>query len=176
MHKKFGILLRAFAVRLSVLSKSSRISFGASIYIHPGARLHIGRNVRIGKDCVISLLPGACLTIGDGCIINCGSYIYVQDSIEIGSNTRVAHYCSIVDHDYDIRNKLGLSEAPKISAPIVIGREVWLGAYVMVLKGVCIGDGSVVGAKTLVSKSVPGRSIAYCRQCAELTVKDIDAS
>lgn len=176
MLKKLIIILRAFAVRLVCLSKGSRISFGAVVYIHPGAHLSIGRNVRIGKDCVISLLPGACLTIQDGCIINRGSYIYVQDRIYIGPNTRVAHYCSIVDHDYDFRRRVGLHEAPKISAPIEIGSNVWLGAYVMVLKGVQIGDGAVVGAKALVSKSVPSQSIAYCRQCAELTIKEIDAS
>lgn len=174
MLRKLEIILRAFAIRVVGVARGCRISFGATIYIGRGAELRFGRGVRIGRGCVISVLPGAKLTIHDRCIINNGSYIYVQDQVDIGPNTRIAHYCSIVDHDYDVRKNVDLQEAPKISAPIVIGGNVWLGAYVMVLKGVCIGDGAVVGAKALVSKSIPGRSIAYCRQCSQLTVKSID--
>jgi len=38
---------------------------------------------------------------------------------------------------------------------ITIGSDVWLGCHVVVLKGVCIGDGAVVGAGAVVTKSVP---------------------
>jgi acetyltransferase-like isoleucine patch superfamily enzyme len=174
MHSKLEIILRAFAIRIVGMARGCRISFGATIYIGRGAALRLGRGVRIGRGCVISVLPGAKLTIHDGSIINNGTYVYVQKQVDIGPNTRIAHYCSIVDHDYDFRRNMDLHEAPKNSAPIVIGRNVWLGAYVMVLKGVCIGDGTVVGAKALVSKSIPCLSIAYCRQCSELTVKSIE--
>lgn len=176
MLGKLEIILRALAVRIIGLAKRCRISFWATFYIGRGAEFRIGRGVRIGKGCVISILPGAKLTIHDGCIINNGSYIYVQDRVDIGPNTRIAHYCSIVDHDYDFRQNVDLHEAPKVSAPVAIGSNVWLGAYVMVLKGVRIGDGAVVGAKALVSKSIPDRSVAYCRPCSELTIKSMDAS
>jgi len=174
MLSKLEILARAFAIRIIGVSRGCRISFGAEIYICRGAQFHFGHNVRIGRGCVISILPGGRLTIHDNCIINNGTYVYVQDQVAVGPNTRIAHYCSIVDHDYDFRNHLSPYNAPKVSSPITIGSNVWLGAYVMVLKGVDIGDGAVVGAKALVCKSIPGRSIAYCRQCSELTIKSID--
>jgi acetyltransferase-like isoleucine patch superfamily enzyme len=174
MIGKLAIVARGWALRAAVLFRGSRISFGATVYIHRGATLNIGRVVRIGKGGVISVLPGATLTIHDGCTINNGSYIYVNDRVDIGANTLVAHYCSIVDHDYDFRNHSVLSDAFKRSAPIAIGSNVWLGAYVMVLKGVRIGDGAVVGAKALVSTSIPERSIAYSRACSELTIKGIE--
>jgi acetyltransferase-like isoleucine patch superfamily enzyme len=175
MIRKPGIIWRALAMRAAALAKCSRIAFGATIYIHRGAVFRIGRGVRIGKGTLISVLPGATLMIHDGCIINNGSYIQVQDRVEIGQNTRIAHYCSIVDHDYDFRESAVLNDSSKTSAPIVIGSNVWLGAYVMLLKGVRIGDGAIVGAKALVTKSIPERSVAYCRACSELTIKRIEA-
>jgi maltose O-acetyltransferase len=46
------------------------------------------------------------------------------------------------------------------SAPIILENNVWLGARVIVLKGVTIGEGSVIGAGSVVTKNIPSRSLA----------------
>jgi acetyltransferase-like isoleucine patch superfamily enzyme len=49
---------------------------------------------------------------------------------------------------------------PRIEEDIVIGRDVWLGARVIVVAGVSIGDGCIVGAGSVVTRSLPPNSIA----------------
>jgi acetyltransferase-like isoleucine patch superfamily enzyme len=85
----------------------------------------------------------------------------------------VAHYSSILDHDYDIHSDGNYFDTHKVSTPIIIGEGVWLGAYSLILKGVTIGDHSVIGAQTMVRKSVPERMLVYCHSNSQLTFKEL---
>ena len=49
---------------------------------------------------------------------------------------------------------------PKLERDVVIGDDVWLGARVMVVAGVEIGDGCIIGASSVVTRSIPAGSIA----------------
>ena len=55
------------------------------------------------------------------------------------------------------------------TAPVTIGNNVWLGAGVIVLKGVTIGDGSVIAAGTVVNRDIPDNSLVYNQR--ELVIK-----
>lgn len=173
IYGKIGIMLRALRIRILALTRGSHISFSAEVYIHQGGRIQIGKGVRVAKGCVISVLPGAVLELKDGCIFGKGTFLYCASRIEVGRETRVAHYCSIIDHDYDISSAGSHFDKPKVSAPIVVGDNVWMGAYVLILKGVTIGDRSVIGAQTMVNKSVPKRMLAYCYSNSQLTLKNL---
>lgn len=59
------------------------------------------------------------------------------------------------------------------SAPIVIGKHVWLGKWVSILKGVSIGDGAVVGMKALVTKSIATKTLNVGSP-AQVIKKDIN--
>ncbi|PQV63701.1 Hexapeptide repeat of succinyl-transferase [Abditibacterium utsteinense] len=68
---------------------------------------------------------------------------------------------SIRDHDHRFDNlEIPIREQGIVSAPVVIGKNVWLGAKVTVLKGVTIGDNAVVGANAVVTKNLPKNAIA----------------
>lgn len=174
IYGKIGIMLRAARIRVLALTLGSEFSLGATVYIHQGGRILLGRGVRVAKGCVITVLPDAVLELKDGCILNHGAVVYCANEITIGRNSRIAHYCSLIDHDYDFRNQGSTFEASKISSPIMLGDEVWLGANVVVLKGVTIGSKSVVGAHTLVNKSIPEGSLAYCPANSQLVIRCID--
>lgn len=170
---KLYIIAAALRIRSVVFWRGGWISLSAKLYLHQGGHIAVGRGVRILHGAVISVLPKAQLDLGDGCILNHGSVVYCASQIYIGSNVRVAHYCSLIDHDYDYRSQKSF-DAPKISIPIRLGDNVWLGANVIVLKGVTIGCNSVVGALTLVSKSIPDRSLVCSAASRELVFRSID--
>lgn len=117
-----------------------------------GYNIEIGENFYVNHNCVI--LDAAKVTFGDNVFVapNCGFYT--------------------AGHPLDVeqRNK-GLEYA----YPITIGNNVWVGAQVAILPGVTIGDNSVIGAGSVVSKDIPPGVIAVgnpCRVIREITDED----
>ena len=71
--------------------------------------------------------------------------------MRIGNNTILAPNVSILDHD---RHEVQPG-AKMYHGPVVIGNNVWLCRNVCVMPGVTIGDGSVIGANSVVTKDIP---------------------
>ena len=115
--------------------------------------------------------PGAKLSIGNRVGMS-STAIWCSQSITIGNDVSVGANCIIIDtdsHPIDWRLRSlhpktpeetkRVAEAIK-SAPIVIEDNVWIGANCLVLKGVTIGARSVIGAGSVVTKSIPADCIA----------------
>ena len=120
----------------------------------PDGRLVIGdRFIVAGHRSQVTLLvsPGATLRIGDDVGINHGTEIEAWHDVRIGNNTMLAPYVSIIDDD---RHEVQPG-APMYRGPVVIGNNVWLCRNVCVMPGVTIGDGSVIGANSVVTKDIP---------------------
>lgn len=171
LYNRLIITLNSVSIRLLALSRGSWISLGATVHIHSGGRLKIGQGVGVAKHSVLSVLPGAILELKDGCIIGHGVTIFCANRVVVGAQSRIAHYCSLVDHDYNIHAGESWFERPKISSPIIMGDNVWLGAHAIILKGVTIGHQCVIGAQTIVLKSVPEGMLVYCHLNGQLTQK-----
>ena len=92
-----------------------------------------------------------------------GSTINATTSITIGDNTIIGSGCLITDTDSHpiLAAERNLADWPKYtkSKPIVIGKNVFIGARSIVMKGVTIGDGAIVGAGSVVTKDVPANTI-----------------
>tara|TARA_Y100001970_G_C14229671_1_gene857826 strand:+ start:187 stop:711 length:525 start_codon:yes stop_codon:yes gene_type:complete len=97
----------------------------------------------------------ATLTLGDKVFLNMGVHLSCSEKILIGSQVDFGEDCLIMDNDF---HGAGI-EKPK-KAPIIIKDDVWLAARVIVLKGVTIGEGAVIGAGSVVTKSIPPNSFA----------------
>ena len=95
------------------------------------------------------------IVIGRSAYLNRSTIIDASERIEIGANAMIGPFCYITDHDHVIGSADAL-----IGKPTRIGERCWLGAHVTVLKGVTIGDDTVVGAGSVVTKSLPARVIA----------------
>jgi acetyltransferase-like isoleucine patch superfamily enzyme len=101
--------------------------------------------------------PAARLTIGDNVFVNYGTEISLVQEVSIGSNSMIGIDCLIYDTDWHRIDGLD-GDAP--TAPTRIGRGVWLGARVIVTKGVTIGDNTVVAANSVVTADLPAGVLA----------------
>ncbi|QCB95020.1 sugar O-acetyltransferase [Cellulomonas shaoxiangyii] len=99
---------------------------------------------------------GRNLTLGEDVFINMGCTFQDAGGITIGDGTLIGHGSTVVtlDHAVDPARRSDM-----LPAPVVIGRQVWLGARVTVVPGVTIGDGAIVGAGAVVTKDVPANTI-----------------
>jgi acetyltransferase-like isoleucine patch superfamily enzyme len=104
-------------------------------------------------------LPGPSILIGEGTFIGRGCEFNIRKGITVGKRAAIASGCKFVDHDHDISDPGQMDSRPGEEAAIAIGDDVWLGANVVVLKGVMIGRSAVVGAGAVVTRSIPGGEI-----------------
>lgn len=120
----------------------------------------LGGGIIIGANCWIShgaqiLTHGGNIKIGNNCTINPYTIIYGQGGVTIGNNVRIAAHCVVVPSNHIFTSvsipiyKQGLSKKG-----IVIKDDVWIGAGVKVLDGVTIGKGCVIGANSVVTRSL----------------------
>jgi acetyltransferase-like isoleucine patch superfamily enzyme len=144
--------------RLSWIAAPAWVTGHRSISI--GSRVSIWRYSRIEA---FNHVPGTVrLRIGDGTVIHPFVHIGAAKSVEIGRGVLFASHVYVTDHDHDISdpNEPPISNGRTLVAPVRICDYVWLGERVSVLKGVTIGERSVIGAGAIVTRDVPAYSIA----------------
>ena len=136
-----------------------------------GCNIHIGRHLQLiaARDNNIRIttwpgkrlhngIRGGQIKIGDYCLISPGVRISAQQSIHIGNNVMFAANVYVSDSDWHgIYNRIRPFRCTK---PVVIDDNVWLGEGVIVNKGVHIGANSVIGAGSVLTKSIPANVIA----------------
>jgi acetyltransferase-like isoleucine patch superfamily enzyme len=120
-----------------------------SLSIGRGAQLIFDGEFVIGPGCVISVASGALVKFqgrleSTGSGMTADTRIMAAKSIIVGHDCIIAWGCSISDSNWH-----ELSGSQKCS-PVVIGNHVWIGHDVTVLPGADLGNGCVIGAKSLV--------------------------
>lgn len=134
-------------------------------------------------------------SVGEGCYIeppfhanfgghhvHLGNYVYanfnltcVDDThIYIGDNTMIGPNVTLATAGHPILPRLR-EKGYQFNLPIHIGKNCWLGAGVIVLPGVNIGDNSVIGAGSIVTKDIPSNVVAYgtpCKVIREISKND----
>ncbi|HUV58664.1 MAG TPA: acyltransferase [Desulfatiglandales bacterium] len=147
---------------------------------HPGSSISIGDKclfnsspvsnlIGINRPCIISTLSeGAQIQVGSYCgfsgtVIGCAKKIVLEENVRCGANTL------ITDTDWH-------SEDPRTGPdkPVTIKKGAWLGFDVTVLKGVTIGENTLVAARSLVTHSLPDNVIAGGMPAKILKVKNQD--
>jgi len=167
---KLARLYGGLCIRVRALRNRSWISLLATLDVEPGGEVVVGTGVRVIRGTMISVLRGAKLALGDGVWIGPYNIIYCAQQITIGQGTRISHFCSVIDHNYDYRATGGYFLAPKVTSPISIGDGVWLGAGCTVLKGAEVGERCVVGAGALIRAGKIGSGYVCYRPSDEKTV------
>jgi acetyltransferase-like isoleucine patch superfamily enzyme len=133
---------------------------------HDAPDMHPAGSISLGKRCTV--LNGALLAtyggeiiIGDDVSFNPGVIIYGHGGVRIGNGTRIAARTLIIPANHTFLSPdIPIMCQGLTCRGISVGRDVWMGAHVVVLDGVTIGDGCVVGAGAVITKSLPPFSIA----------------
>lgn len=133
-------------------------SVGKNVWIEPDFRCEFGKNITIEDDVYINF----------GCVIlDCGQ-------VSIGKGTLIGPNVGLFsgNHTTDAEERANGGLIPK---PITIGDRVWLCGNVSVVPGVTIGNDTIIGAGSVVTRNIPSGVIAAgnpCRVLREITDKD----
>ena len=132
-----------------------------------------GNHVSVYAGCSFAIQKDGRCTVGDFTLLN-GAIVMAEELVEIGSHCLISWGVGIADSDFhplEPAQRLIDSQAlapffknrpprPKLkTAPVRIGDNVWIGMNAVILKGVTIGDNSVVAAGAVVTKSIPPNTI-----------------
>ena len=161
------------------LGENIRFYGWAHIIRHPLSTIKIGNNcevrssflsnlIGINRPCLIATMRHyASIEIGDHCGLS-GAVILAADKITIGNNVLIGANSLITDNDWHNTDpKIRLEEC-KITIPVRIENNVWLGVNSVVLKGVNIGENTVIAANSIVVKNIPANVIAGGNPCKVL--------
>lgn len=138
-----------------------RISPNVVLEFNRGSKVSLGRKIRIHSGSKIKVRANAELVIEDNVKINYNCIIACHDKISIGEGTEFGPSVYLYDHDHDYRKglKADSSEEQFKRSPISIGKNCWIGANTIILRGTTIGDNCVVGAGSIVKNNVPTNTI-----------------
>ena len=123
---------------------------------------HVGANAVVEQPLFCTY--GTNTTVGDNFFMNVGGRLMDSGKITIGDNVFIAPNVCIIteEHSMVVEERIrGL----EYTHPVTIGNNVWICTGALVLPGVTIGDNSVVGAGSVVTKDIPPNSLAVGNPC-----------
>ena len=145
-----------------------------SLTLYKGSTVIVGDNVTLRSRCrgnaiginhaivFTTLSAEARIEIGENVGVS-GGAICAKSLVSIGKNTLLGANMVIADNDMHPVDPIKREKGERYDFPVKevrIGRNVWIGADVFICKGVTVGDNSVIGAKSVVVKSIPANCIA----------------
>ena len=136
-----------------VLQLRGYLTFGKRVYVHGSFAVGNPSNVSVGRNCSINL----------------GVFILGHNRIVIGDRVVLSARCMLIDSGLtlgDVRSH--------VDSEIIIEDDVWIGAGAIILPDVTLGQGCVIGAGSVVTKSVPPRCV-YAGNPARI-IRFLDAS
>jgi lipopolysaccharide O-acetyltransferase len=145
------------------------------IFVRGKRGIKWGEKLTTGFFCRLETYHDGKLVFGNQCQINDFVHISACKSVEIGNNVLIASKVFISDHNhgnYKPGNAV-IQDSPFISPverclysdSVVIEDNVWIGEGVAILPGVRIGFGSIIGANSVVTKSIPSFVVATGNPC-----------
>ena len=150
----------------TIINHGNEITLGDNVYLRG-----ISRGYHLSMPWPTTLLldaPGAKISIGKNSRI-IGSYMHAQCSITVGENSLVGGV--VLDCNGHELYSLDRTKGRDKPEPVVIGNNVWTGAFVTILKGTTIGDNCVIGTGSVVKGHFPANKVIMGNPA--VVVKDI---
>ena len=118
----------------------------------PFGNIVMGDHVTIGYGVTLDVAPEAYLYLGDVVNLTHNVVISSQSSVSIGDFCQVAENVSIRDSEHKTALGMEIARQAQELQPVNIGRDVWIGANTIILKGANVPDGVVIGANSVVTR------------------------
>lgn len=135
-------------------------------------KIKIFKNVKIDTNSRFIAANNATLTIGEGCRIGPYSIFNCGEDVSIGNDSIFGGYCYFQSSNHGIKKGELIKNQDHTYGKIRVGKGVWIGAHVNVLAGVTIGDGSVIGANSVVTKDIPTNAVAVGAPAKVISYRD----
>ncbi|WPU95816.1 acyltransferase [Mucilaginibacter sabulilitoris] len=180
-------ILRGFWLKLFLKRSRGFVFIGKNVKVRHGYLLSAGKNLILEDNVSINALSAEGITLGDhvsiardsilfatGVIAHKGKGIYIGDrtgisarayfagqgGIQIGKDVIMGPNVQIFSENHNFSDlHQTIKEQGITKVPVIIGNDCWIGAGVTILAGVHIGDGCVIAASSVVSRSIPPNSI-----------------
>lgn len=146
-----NLIKKILILALKKINKLQKTNF---IFASQGENVVISSNVNFGNPENITLESN--IFIGESCSI------YAQGKVTIMAGTILADHVDIrsANHYYDGNDLNFLPFDQKVLVkPVVIGKNVWIASHVVILPGVTVGEGAVIAAGSIVTKSIPSLAV-----------------
>ena len=126
---------------------------GNQLWITPPFHVDYGCNIYFGNNCEVNM---NCTFLDDNKII-IGDNVLIAPNVQIYTAYHPTHYLD----RFTISENETFNFCKTQTAPVIIGKNVWIGGGTIILPGVTIGDNTVIGAGSVVTKDIPADTIAY---------------
>ena len=167
-----------FKARCTKVGKNLGLPNGIPLVLGNHLKIYLGNNVVISRTTIgaSKIFDEPVLKIGHNSGIGYGTVISVAKEVIIGDNCMVGPNCIIMDNnDHPIspqKRELGEGVSKEDVSSVKIGNNVWIGAYCAILKGVTIGDNSIIATHSVITKDVMENCV-YAGYPARPTLRDI---
>lgn len=159
--------------------KPASISYGASIRIFNGVaitlrnkgKMRFGKKVKIDSRAVLASNGGE-ICLGDNVGIGRNNIIVSLEKIEIGGGTTLGPNVLVYDHDHEFDADSGVKQKEYRRSGVSIGKNCWIGANTVILRGTVIGDNCLVGAGCVLKGTFPSGSKIVQKRNTTVISKD----
>lgn len=153
------IIIKIFHFNSFSFNGIQRFSPNVSIELDNGAKFKLGKKVRAHSGVKIKIRSKGKLVIGDNVSFNYNCMVFCHDSITIEEGVEFGPGVLVYDHDHDYKTLGGIKAGQFTTEEIFIGKNAWIGANSIILKGTNIGHNCVIAAGSIVKGNISENSI-----------------
>lgn len=166
------LILKSRSARI-VINNSGRVILRKKVRLDDNCEIRSSKSIQLGcgtqignGTAIISTKTGT-IDIHDHVFLNRNCTVVSCDKIEIGEGTAIGYNVVILDHDHYFV-KEGTQPWNDIkTAPVIIGKDVWIGANVTILAGTTIGDNAVIAAGSVIKGNIPKSQLVIQKRTTE---------
>ena len=149
------IFIKIFNYKRFNFGKIPRVSLNSKIAVSNNSKMDIGDKFKCENNTTVVSLNNGYIEIGNNVALSCGNRIISHQNITIGDNTIMGPNVFIYDHDHVFSADTGVERKKYKTSPVKIGKNCWIGANTVILRGTTIGDNCLVGAGCVLKGNYP---------------------
>lgn len=143
------------------------LALSDEVYLSKESRVDFGRRLRTRGGCIFNVQDSGELRFGSGVFLNKGCQFNCRSGIAVGEGCEFGPNVLVYDHDHSYRGGV-LKDGDFLCSSVRIGKNCWIGANSVILRGTQIGDGCVVAAGSVIKGEFPAGSLVLQKRATEI--------